>query len=223
MVKYQAALFDFNGVILWDRKWHEEAWNELSESLRRKPLTQAEHEEQVHGRTPGETLEFLLGRKATSQEFTELLNRKETLYQKIALASHDFRLSMGASALFDLLAHHHIPQTIATSSPLINVQFYYQHLGLEKWFPFDQIVYDDGSFPGKPAPDIYLKAAEKVGVDISSCVVVEDAKSGIVAAKTAGAGKIIAIATLDNTATQQDRSVDKIVENLSQITLADFE
>ncbi|HTH72149.1 MAG TPA: HAD family phosphatase [Candidatus Pristimantibacillus sp.] len=220
-MKYAAVLFDFNGVILWDRQWHEIAWDDLSELVMGRKLTREEHEQYVHGRTPGESLEFIVGHKPTEAEQDELLTRKELLYQKICLQSKDFHLSPGAEKLFNELKEHGIKRTIATSSPLVNIDFYYQHLGLAKWFPRDDIVYDDRTFPGKPAPDIYLRAADKLGVDIRQCVVVEDAKSGMIAATKAGAGKIIAVLHKDNHSAADGLDIAKFVENLGQISIDD--
>lgn len=64
---------------------------------------------------------------------------------------------------------------------------------MERWFDPEKIVYDDGTLPGKPNPDIYLKAARTIGLAPSRCVVVEDAVSGIEAARRAGAGYIVAM------------------------------
>ena len=58
-------------------------------------------------------------------------------------------------------------------------------------------MYSDGTIPGKPAPDIFLIAAEKIGLEPKDCIVVEDAVAGINSAKNAGIGKIIAIASLE--------------------------
>ena len=73
-----------------------------------------------------------------------------------------------------------------------------KELNLPKWFDVEKIVYDDGTIPGKPQPDIYLKAANKLGLEPKDCIVVEDAISGINAAYAAGIGKIIAIASLES-------------------------
>ena len=64
---------------------------------------------------------------------------------------------------------------------------------MAKWFDLEYVVYNDGTLPGKPAPDIFLKAAEVIGVEISDCVIFEDSRSGIKAAKCAGAYKIIGV------------------------------
>lgn len=219
---YKAVLFDFNGVILWDRLWHEEAWDDLSELIRGKKMTPEENEHHVHGRTTGETLEFLLGRKPEDNETDQLLARKEKLYQEVCLRHEEFQLSPGAEQLFNLIHDLGLKQTIATSSPLMNIDFYYEHLGLDEWFPRDQVVYDDRTFPGKPAPDVYLRAASKLGVDIGDCIVVEDAKSGVLSAMSAKAGKIIAVVHEGNMAALEGLEIGKFVKNLGEITPGDL-
>ena len=76
--------------------------------------------------------------------------------------------------------------------------FYIKEFNLEKWFDIDKIVYSDGTIKGKPAPDIYEIAAGKLGLKPQECVVVEDAVSGIEAARAAGIGKIVAIASMES-------------------------
>ena len=74
-----------------------------------------------------------------------------------------------------------------------NVEFYIREFKLEKWFDIDKIVYSDGSIAGKPAPDIFLIAAEKINLPPKECLVIEDALAGIKSAQAAGIGKIYAI------------------------------
>jgi HAD superfamily hydrolase (TIGR01509 family) len=70
------------------------------------------------------------------------------------------------------------------------VSFYIKNLGLDRWFSEDNMVWDNGAFPGKPAPDIYRLAAAKLGLSPSECLVYEDGTSGILAANRAEATKI---------------------------------
>jgi len=79
------------------------------------------------------------------------------------------------------------------SSEITNLQFFTEHLRLDRWFDVAKIVYDDGIRPGKPAPDVYLAAARNIGIAPSECVVIEDAVSGLAAAYAAGIGYIVAI------------------------------
>src|SRR5207244_2576935 len=99
----------------------------------------------------------------------------------------------GAEQLFDILKEKRIPFTIATSAPAINVNFYVQQFHLDTWFDIDKIVFDDGTMPSKPAPDMYLLAAKKMGIPITECIIIEDSRSGIAAALNAKAGKIIGL------------------------------
>ena len=64
---------------------------------------------------------------------------------------------------------------------------------LGKWFDIDKVVHKDGKILSKPAPDMYLKAAENIGVKVSDCTIFEDSRMGMKAAKAAGAKKIIGI------------------------------
>lgn len=81
--------------------------------------------------------------------------------------------------MLDYLAAAEIPRTIATASAKSNVDFYFDLFHLDKWFEFGKVAYDDGTFPGKPEPHICLKAAQKLDLLPQSCIVVEDANSGI--------------------------------------------
>ena len=118
----------------------------------------------------------------------------------------------------NFLKENDIPRTIATMSEWDNVEFYIKEFHLKKWFDLDKIVYSDGKIPGKPAPDIFLIAAEKIGLPPSDCVVIEDALAGIKAAKSAGIGKIIAIASLEPVEFyQQIDGVSQIIKNFDEI------
>ena len=101
-----------------------------------------------------------------------------------------FKLVDGACEMFDYLKENGIPFNIATGSPLDNLEFYYEHLGLGKWIEKERIVYGNNLLRGKPAPDFYIEAARRVGLDASECIVFEDALSGFKSARAAGAAAI---------------------------------
>ncbi len=86
-----------------------------------------------------------------------------------------------------------LPLTIATGSYATNVDFYFEHLKLNKWFERSLVVLNDGTYPGKPAPNIFKIAAQKLSFQTSECIVFEDSYSGNEAAHNAGIGKIIAV------------------------------
>lgn len=220
ILKYKGIIFDFNGVLLLDRKWHEQAWNSVSFELRGKRFSKKEAEEHIHGKTPQETWSFL-SPESKGKVLRKLFLLKEQHYQKIALSQgRDFGLSPGAKELFNMLKQHGIKFTIATSSPLINLNFYFKHLRLGKWFKKKDVVYDTGRFRSKPAPDMYIAASNKIKVNIKRCIVVDDAKSGIQSARNAKAGKIILFSPVSRSSKPKD--VDKVISSLSQIQLEDF-
>ena len=73
------------------------------------------------------------------------------------------------------------------------MDFYFDYLHLGDWFDEEKMVCHTGSFPGKPTPDIFLIAAEKIAVAPKDCLVIEDSYSGLQAARNAKIGTIVAI------------------------------
>ena len=194
----KGIIFDFNGTLYWDSQLHYDAWREYSAMLRDKPFTDEEMREKMFGHTNSDIIEYLIGCKPTQEMVDRYGKEKEAVYRKRCLLNPDkFKLAPGATELLDFLKKNNIPRTIATMSEWDNVEFYIKEFELEKWFDVDKIVYSDGNIPGKPAPDIFLIAADKIGVKPKDCVVIEDAIAGINSASKAGIGKIIAIASLE--------------------------
>ena len=194
----KGIIFDFNGTLYWDSHLHYDAWREYSKLLRGYEFTDAEMREKMFGHTNADIIEYCIGEKPTNEMVEKYGKEKEAVYRKRCLLNpEEFKLAPGAVEFLDYLKEKKIPMTIATMSEWDNVEFYIKEFKLEKWFDLDKIVYSDGTIPGKPAPDIFMIAAEKIGLKPSECVVVEDAIAGINSAKSAGIGKIIAIASLE--------------------------
>ena len=128
-------------------------------------------------------------------EERRLVEQKEQIYRALCLEDDvNFHLAPGVHELLDFITEHHIPTTIATASGRTNLDFFIRQFRLDRWFKPERIVYDDGTLKGKPDPDIYLRAAQRIGVVPQFCMVIEDAFSGIESARQAGIGRIIAIA-----------------------------
>lgn len=193
-MNYHGIIFCFNGVLLWDAEWHVLCWQGMAKRLRGRDLTAEELERQVHGRCNADVLSYLVGRPVRGKELADLAEEKESFYRELCLMNpRRFLLSPGAQALLDALASQRVPRTIATSSEFTNTQFFIQHLGLDRWFEVDEIVYHDGRRIGKPAPDVYLEAARRIRVEPHWCVAVEDSTSGLASAQAAGMGCIVAL------------------------------
>ena len=218
-MKYKGIIFDFNGVLLWDTHLHEKAWTDFSTTLRGTPFSSEELSSHVHGRPNQYILEYLLHRPITSEEFHRLSGQKESIYQTFCLQNReDFQLSPGAIDLLDFLIKNNIPHTIATASDKNNVDFFVKHLNLRRWFDVEKIVFDNGSFPGKPAPDIYLRAAANINLSPNDCIAVEDSKSGLTAAYSAKIGKVIALGPMElHTTLVNIKGVNEVITSLEQL------
>jgi len=195
----KGIIFDFNGTLFWDSQKHYDAWLKMSEKLRGTAFSDYEMLHYMYGRTNAAIIEYAIGRKPSEEEVESIAKEKELLY--IEMCKKDFentKLAPGAEEFLNYLCDKEIPHTIATMSAKMNVDFFIDVFNLEKWFDINKIVYDNGKIKGKPAPDIYLKAAEMLGLNPSECIVFEDAVSGIESAKSAGAGEIIAVASKES-------------------------
>lgn len=194
----KGIIFDFNGTLYWDSQLHYDAWREYSALLRKEPFTDEEMRSKMFGHTNADIIEYLIGKKPSKELVDKYAKEKEAVYRtRCKLNPDEFKLAPGAAELLDYLKENNIPRTIATMSEWDNVEFYIKEFNLEKWFDLDKIVYSDGTIPGKPAPDIFLIAAKKIGIKPEDCVVIEDAIAGIKSAKSANIGKIVAIASLE--------------------------
>jgi HAD superfamily hydrolase (TIGR01509 family) len=215
---FRGVIFDFNGVLLWDTQLQEEAWAQFARTIRPEPFGPEEMRTFMHGRPNRAVLEHLAGHALTPEEVAGLTEAKESWYRELCLAQGDaFALSPGARELLEWLAAQGVPRAIATSSEWNNVAFFTRHLRLETWFDSERIVYDDGQLPGKPAPDIYLRAAERIGLPPGACIVVEDAPSGIAAARAAGIGQIVALGPAEQHARLRELpGVTQVITSLAE-------
>ena len=189
----QAVLFDFNGTLFDDTRFHMRAWQKYMREKFDLEFTREEVRRNFIG--PNNTTIFrnCFGDRYREEELRAFSREKEAYYRAAAREEGALHLIEGAPELFDLLTDRRIPFALATASELDNVNFYLEDLGLKKWFTMERIVYDQGLLPSKPNPAFYLEAARRVHCSVDACVVVEDSPSGIQAAINAGAGRVIAI------------------------------
>lgn len=216
---YKGIIFDFNGTLFFDSEKHLEAWREFSKRVRPYPFTDDEMRKYMFGRTNEDILSYLLGRQPEPDLVYKLGKEKEAVYRD--MCKNDAKntvLAPGAEDFLNYLKENNIPRTIATMSEIDNVNFYIETFKLDKWFDIDKIVYADGTIPGKPAPDIYIKAAKNLNLLPKDCIVIEDALSGLESAYRAGTGKIIAIASMENpNLYKKIPYVSQIIQNFNQI------
>ncbi|MCE0492738.1 HAD family hydrolase [Vibrio salinus] len=194
-MEYKAIIFDFNGTLLWDTHLHNEAWDIFLEQ-HGFDLTDEEKNETIHGKQNQLIFKDLFSNNISPEEIGKYTLEKEKIYQNLCL-EEKLGLGPGAFSFLDNLKEAKIPFTIATSSGIENVSFYFENYNLDRWFSIDDIVYNNGKIKSKPSPDIFEVAMEKLECSPQQAIIFEDSQSGIMAAEAAKAGKIVIVNSID--------------------------
>ena len=108
----------------------------------------------------------------------------ELNYAMVDLVAEHVIAQPGAHALIDYVIRRDIPHAIASASPYIVIDAIVEHMGWLPYFPVRCSADDEAH--GKPAPDVYLTAARKLGIAPNKCLAIEDTPAGAKAAVSAG-------------------------------------
>ncbi len=179
--KIEAFIFDLDGVLTDTAEYHYLAWKRLCEE--EGLYFHRQINEKLRGVSRRKSLEIILGeRKVHEKTMEEMMARKNRYYQQSIKKISKEDLLPGAEDILRQLKNKHIKLALGSSSK--NARPVIARLEIEDYF---DVVADGNSVErSKPAPDLFLYAAEKLGVSPSCCAVVEDAEAGIEAALTAG-------------------------------------
>lgn len=180
-VEPRAVVFDLDGTLADNMAWHARAFEAFLERHQLPPLTMAMRT-RIDGKTNADIMPILFGRPLTADEVRAYADEKEGAYRELSRGA--VRATAGAHRLLDELDRQGIGVAVATSAPPENVTYTLTAIGLDRRLPI--VVRSDEVPRGKPAPDVYLRAAELLGVAPSACVAFEDAPIGVAAAHAAG-------------------------------------
>ncbi len=161
--------------------WHAEAFDAFVRKHGLPPVT-LETRRQIDGKRNSEILPMLFGRDMTRDEMHAYEREKEGAYR--TLSTGRVRPTAGAARLLDALDAHGVPVAIATSAPAENVVHTLREIGFDGRLTI--IARSDEVGRGKPAPDVYLRAAQLAGVPPDTCLAFEDAPIGVASARAAG-------------------------------------
>jgi HAD superfamily hydrolase (TIGR01509 family) len=181
MPQPDAVIFDLDGTIVDNMALHAEAFALFASRHGLPPLTPADRVK-LDGRRNSEIFPILFGRPMERDEWRAYEDEKEGLYRELSVG----RLTplRGCVRLLDVLERLGVAVAVATSAPEPNVRHTLAEIGLAT--RLRTIVRGDEVGRGKPAPDVFLAAAQRLGVTPARCLVFEDAPVGIVAAHAAG-------------------------------------
>ncbi|MBA3600132.1 MAG: HAD family phosphatase [Acidobacteria bacterium] len=193
MIDYstRAFIFDMDGTLVDNMRFHGAAWQKM--------LFENGVETDAHvfliktaGKTNREIIPHFF-KDATEERLLELGLRKEALYRELFLPE---RRAIGGSVEFlEAAKSLGVKMAVATAAPVANMEFILDGLELRQFF--DAITTAADVSHGKPNPEVFLKSAEKLGVEPRNCLVFEDALNGFEAAHRAGM-KSIGIATVNS-------------------------
>jgi beta-phosphoglucomutase len=183
-----SVIFDMDGVIVDNHKYHDKAWKLFAQNHNKHLNTDDFYRH--FGGTNKEILNDLFGMDLSDDDIKSMAEEKEEIYRRIY--KHEIKAVGGLEMLLINLKNNNITTAIATSAPLANVEFVLRETSLTAYF--DAVIHDAMINHSKPHPEIYLKTARAIKRDPKSCIAIEDTIKGIESARNAGM-KVIGIAT----------------------------
>jgi beta-phosphoglucomutase len=210
-------IWDMDGTLVDTAELHFAAWGAVCRENNR-PFTRADFATTFGCRNP-EIVAYLFGDRFSEADVARLGDRKEVLYRAAAAKGVD--LLPGVRTLLESLHQAGAKQAIGSSAPRANLQLILQLTGIAPLL--DAVVSMEDTDRGKPDPQVFLVAAQKLGLPPAHCAVVEDAVAGVQAAK-AGGMKCIAVRFVGHhpEAKLREAGADRVVKSLAEVTVGDI-
>ena len=183
MKKYRGIIFDLDGVICCTDQYHERAWREMAEEfgIYFDPAVS----NRLRGVSREESLEIILahaGKVFSPEEKKKMAEKKNAIYIKLLDRMSPGDLEEDVRSTLEQLRNRGCLLAIGSSSK--NTRKILDKIGLGNYF--DAVCDGNEITHSKPDPEVFLKAAGKIGLAVSECLVVEDACAGISAASAGG-------------------------------------
>ena len=182
-MKYQGIIFDLDGVICSTDQYHYQAWKKMADGIG------VYFDEVINNRLRGvsrmASLEIILERSEeqyTDEQKAALAEQKNDLYRELLMQMSPADLSDEVKSTLDALRAKGLKLAIGSSSK--NAKLILGRIGLGDYF--DAISDGTNITHSKPHPEVFLKAAEMLGLEPGRCLVVEDARAGVEAAVAGG-------------------------------------
>ena len=208
---FNAVIFDMDGVLVNSEPFYVEV---EQKNFRQLGLFISSEEHQTYQGTATDRMWQLIkerhGIVQTVEDLVEMTNNLVTPYFH---SLEKMEPMPGVGNLIEKLKEKGVPLALASSSYADVIEIILQKTGLKKYF--DVVVSSQMAGASKPEPDIFLLAAEKLGIQPEKCLVIEDSTNGIKAAKTAG---MFCVAFAGPGSELQDQSqADLIIGNFGEL------
>jgi beta-phosphoglucomutase len=203
----QAVIWDLDGVIIDSAEEHKRSWYRLAEE---EHLPFSDEQFWATFGKRNDTIIPLLWGDMPAEKVKDYADRKERYFREFIRETA--QPLPGAIELLSALKEAGFKQALASSTPIENIDLISEVLGLKRYL--SALVSGESVPKGKPAPDVFLKAAQELGVMPAQCVVIEDAVAGVEAAHNGGM-KCIAVA--GNRDLPGLRAAELMVKDLTEV------
>ncbi|MEZ4753908.1 MAG: HAD family phosphatase [Bdellovibrionota bacterium] len=180
-MKYKAAIFDMDGLLIDSETLGYQAWQQTSAELN------FDLPDEIYftfiGRRVLDVREIFIQQISKDLDFEDVWEYKNIIKNNF-LSENGMQIMPGVENILDFFESKKIPTLVATSSLREAADKWLTQLDLKNRFV--EIITGEDVENGKPAPDIYLRAAEKISIDPKDCIVFEDSEQGVRSANAAG-------------------------------------
>lgn len=209
----RAVIWDMDGVIVDTGEYHYRSWRGI---FKKQGVNFNESDfQRVFGQRNDTIIRKTLGEELTQIQVDRIADDKDKLFRQI-VKSHVTPFP-GVIDLLKILKANGILSAVASSAPLENIRLILAEAGIAEYF--QAVVYGREVSEGKPSPQIYLLAAQKLSVEPSNCIVIEDAVVGVEGAKWAGM-RCIAVTNTHEAAGLS--KADLVVDSLEKVGISEI-
>ena len=208
-------IFDMDGVVIDSNPYHKIAWGKFL-SGQGIPCDDELFDNVLSGRTGPTSLRMLFGEELSEEKLERFLEEVDTNYQTILRDTEDVMPIAGIHEFLDQISSNGYRLALATSAPTLNIELGLQKLKLEN--RFEHIVGKVDVTHGKPHPEVYLTALERLGLPARNCIVFEDSRAGIRSALKAGI-KVVGIASGHSREELLDEGVSLVADDFTGLEL----
>jgi len=210
----RALIFDMDGVIIDSEPMHYVAFRRFFQNI---GIDFTQEENDLHlGRKDIEIAELLIKKFALSHTKEQLVESKESIFRELIVAQAAPR-----PGLIDTLVsakNLNVQTAVASSATMPSIELIVNTLKIRPYF--HNLSSGDEVPNGKPAPDVFLLAANRMNVKPENCLVIEDTEAGVEAARRAGM-RVVAI-PCDATRHQTHEHADMRLTSLCELNIKDW-
>jgi len=213
-IEAKSVIWDMDGVIADTAPFHLSAWQEVFQE-RGVKFTKEDFRHSF-GQRNDTIIRKTLGEETSQEEIDAISGKKEASFRR--RIRRNLKPLPGVIKLITSLEEQGFKMALASSAPIENIQLLNTGLGIDNYF--QTIISDKDVTEGKPSPQGFLLAAQRLGVKPRNCVVIEDAVAGVTAAKRAG---MHCLAITNTHPRRSLKEANLIVDTLEGVSINDIE